>query len=95
MVIIGDWVVYRIFERKKRPKKHGSISSNNLNITWNSNKNQLQAIGFITTEADQSDLLGPPSQPAASSCSSEITADELSSSALDQEETSASCIRKY
>lgn len=94
MVIIGDWVVYRIFERKKKPKKHGAISSNNLNITRNSNKNQLQAIGFITFEADQSDLLGPPPQPA-SSCSSEITADELSFSALDQEETSAYCIRKY
>ncbi|KAK9225415.1 hypothetical protein WN943_010456 [Citrus x changshan-huyou] len=88
MVIIGDWVVYRIFQRKKKPKKRGVVSSNNLNITKNSHKNQLQVIDFSVIEADQTDLLGPPPQ-AASSCSSEITADELSPSVLDQEETSA------
>lgn len=88
MVIIGDWVVYRIFQRKKKPKKRGVVSSNNLNITKNSHKNQLQVIDFSVIEADQTDLLGPPPQPV-SSCSSEITADELSPSVLDQEETSA------
>lgn len=94
LVIIGDWVVYRIFQRKKKPRRHGVVSSNNLNITKNSHKNQLQAIDFSIFEADQTDILGPPPQPV-SSCSSEITADELSPSVLDQEETSAYCIRKY
>ncbi|XP_044503001.1 NAC domain-containing protein 83-like [Mangifera indica] len=93
--LMSDWIVYRIFQRKRKPKKHGSVS----NYLPCSNRNQTVGITRPSrldfSVEDQSDLLGPP-QPCSSS-SSEIT-DEI---CLDQEETSGytsffsySCVRK-
>ncbi|KAL5797239.1 hypothetical protein ACOSQ2_002059 [Xanthoceras sorbifolium] len=102
MELGAEWVVYRIFQRKRKTKKPGAaVVSNRLS---NSSKNQTN-IGMnnrpncIVFSVDNSDMLAAP-QPS-SSCSSEVT-DEISSNVLDQEETSAhnnfslnSCIRKF
>ncbi|XP_044466974.1 NAC domain-containing protein 83-like [Mangifera indica] len=75
--LLSDWKVYRIFQRKRKPKKHGSNKNQNTEII------KPSCLDF--TIEHQSDLLGPP-QPCSSS-SSEITAD-ICSAVLDQEESS-------
>ncbi|KAJ0053592.1 hypothetical protein Pint_03052 [Pistacia integerrima] len=93
--LISDWIVYRIFQRKRKPEKHESVS----NLPSSRNKNQTIGITrpncIDFTIADQSDFLGPP-KPCSSS-SSDVTAEIC----LDQEETSGctsfssySCVRK-
>ncbi|GAV88789.1 NAM domain-containing protein [Cephalotus follicularis] len=89
----GDWIVYRVFQRKRKPKKGQVVNS------W-SNKNQIvKLIVPICTDftIEESSDIGPP-QPSSPS-SNGIT--EVSFDGLDHEETSAyigsslySCMRK-
>ncbi|KAF5479273.1 hypothetical protein F2P56_000108 [Juglans regia] len=94
---IEDWVVYRVFQRKKRPEKQAGIISRSSN---NENSERMEAImirpnlmNYCMLELDNSrsdHYLGPPQVPNSSSCSSEITHEVSSNNALDQEETSCS-----
>lgn len=91
MELGAEWVVYRIFQRKRKPRRHGT-SKNETNGMMN-----RQSCTVFSVE--NCDVLGAP-QPSPS-CSSEVT-EEMSSNVLDQEETSGcnnfsfdSCIRKY
>ncbi|KDP41816.1 hypothetical protein JCGZ_26834 [Jatropha curcas] len=72
---LGDWVVYRVFQRKRRPKKERIV------ISKPSSSSKLQ-----TTMEERSDIVGP-SQPCSPCCSG-VTTDE---GGLDQEETNSSC----
>lgn len=87
---LGEWLVFRMFQRKRKVKKHGVIS----------NKSQLSCIDLT---AEDCSVFGRPPQPTSPS-SSEIT--EVSFNGLDQEESSAAaaafvssysncCMRKY
>ncbi|XVF13866.1 hypothetical protein REPUB_Repub09cG0006000 [Reevesia pubescens] len=77
--LFGDWVVFRVFQRKRKAKKHGVIG----------NKSQTTSAAkmpsFIDFTVEDYSVFGPP-QPTSPS-SSEIT--EVSSNGLDQEENSA------
>ncbi|KAK6155353.1 hypothetical protein DH2020_009601 [Rehmannia glutinosa] len=87
MMQVGEWVVCRVYQRKRKGRNHGTVNQ----IVANRKKSQdLQGI----KGCDQVDLrmggnneLGfSSSSSSSSSCSSGIT--EISSNDLDQEETS-------
>ncbi|MHA4801749.1 hypothetical protein, partial [Enterococcus faecium] len=59
-----DWVVYRVFQKRRKPKKHGVRSQPS------SNNNKAQSIIDLVVE-DSSDP-GPP-QPYSPSSSSDIS----------------------
>ncbi|KAF5456978.1 hypothetical protein F2P56_021120 [Juglans regia] len=84
MMVMEDWVVYLVFQRKKRPEKQGVM------ISQPSNSKKIRRLEVRPTTmnymGEVSSDLGPDPQPS-SSCKSEIT--EVSSIiGLDQEETS-------
>lgn len=79
-----DWVVYRIFQRKKRPHEKQGVISQSSNGKKARRLEMMRPSFMNSMLEDGSDLGG--TQPA-SSCSSEITA--VSSTGLDQEETSS------
>lgn len=75
-----DWVVYRVFQKRRRPKRHGVSSQPSTN-----NNNKAQSI--IDLVVENSSDPGPP-QPYSPSSSSEIS--ELSGVGLDQEQEGSS-----
>ncbi|XP_041008718.1 uncharacterized protein LOC121252929 [Juglans microcarpa x Juglans regia] len=97
MMAMEDWVVYLVFQRKKRPEKQGVM------ISQPSNSKKIRRLEVRPTTmnymGEVSSDLGPDPQPS-SSCKSEIT--EVSSIiGLDQEETTThirfspcSCVRE-
>ncbi|XVE67649.1 hypothetical protein DITRI_Ditri09bG0004900 [Diplodiscus trichospermus] len=72
--LLGNWLVFRVFQRKRKVKKHGVISSKSQNMP--------SCIDFTMEDGS---VYGPPRPTSPSS--SEIT--EISSIGLDQEESSA------
>lgn len=84
-----DWVVYRVFQRKRRAEKQAGILSRPSNKENNGRLEVMMRSNFMINYMleDNCDRLSPP-QPASSSCSSEIT--EVSPpNELDREETSS------
>lgn len=84
-----DWVVYRVFQKKKRPEKQAGIISRPSN---NENSDRLEVNYMLELDNSRSGHhLGRPHEvPNSSSCSSEITHEVSSNYALDdQEETSS------
>lgn len=73
-----DWVVYRMFQKRRRPKRHGVSSQPSTN-------NKAQSI--IDLVVENSSDPGPP-QPYSPSSSSEIS--EPSGVGLDQEQEGSS-----
>ncbi|KAH1128639.1 hypothetical protein J1N35_000017 [Gossypium stocksii] len=83
----GDWVVFKVIQRKRNAKKHGVICSNSQTT---------RAVAYMPSCIDftveDSSVFGPP-QPTSPS-SSEIT--EVSPNGLlDQEESSAAVITTF
>lgn len=76
--LFGDWLVFRVFQRKRKAKKHRA-SSNKSQIT--SAVTMPSCIDFTVEDCS---VYGPP-QPSSPS-SSEIT--EVSLNGLDEEESS-------
>lgn len=74
-----DWVVYRVFQKRRKPKKQHGISSNSQPLE---NNNKAQSIIDLVME-DTSDP-GPP-QPSSPSSST-----DLSGMGLDQEQEGSS-----
>ncbi|KAK3183860.1 hypothetical protein Dsin_031146 [Dipteronia sinensis] len=97
MELGAEWAVYRIFQRKKKPRKHGGAV-----VVSNQTNGMINSQSCIVFSIENSDNFGTPPPQPSSSCSSEVT-DEISSNVLDQEETSTaynnlsfnSSIRKY
>ncbi|KAI9176856.1 hypothetical protein LWI28_007890 [Acer negundo] len=93
----AECAVYRIFQRKRKPRKQGGAV-----VVSNQTNGMINSQNCIVFSVENSDIFGTPPPQPSSSCSSEIT-DEISTSVLDQEETSTaynnfsfnSCIRKY
>ncbi|KAK2666080.1 hypothetical protein Ddye_004654 [Dipteronia dyeriana] len=89
MELGAEWAVYRIFQRRRKPRRHGGANQTN---------GMINSQSCIVFSVENSDIVGTPPPQPSSSCSSEVT-DEISSNVLDQEETSTasfnSCIRKY
>ena len=83
--LFGDWLVFRVFQRKRKVKKHGVIS----------NKSQTTSAvtmpGCSDFTVEDCSVFGPP-QPTSPS-SSEIT--EVSSNGLDQEESNTFITSSY
>ncbi|XWS30542.1 hypothetical protein CRYUN_Cryun24cG0126700 [Craigia yunnanensis] len=77
--LFGDWLVFRVFQRKRKVKKHGVISNKSQTTS------AVTMASCIDFTVEDCSVFGPP-QPTSSS-SSEIT--EVSSNELDQEESSA------
>ncbi|XP_022750446.1 NAC domain-containing protein 83-like [Durio zibethinus] len=77
--LFGDWLVFRVFQRKRKAKKHRAVS----------NKSQTTSAvtmpSCIDFTVEDCSVFGPP-QPTSPSAS-EIT--EFSSDGLDQEESNA------
>ncbi|XP_022774213.1 NAC domain-containing protein 83-like [Durio zibethinus] len=91
--LFRDWLVFRVFQRTRKVKKHGVIS-NNSQIT-----SVVTVPSCIDFTLEDCSIFGPPPPQPSSPSSSEITED--SSNGLDQEESSAfissysnGCIRK-
>ncbi|KAG2709957.1 hypothetical protein I3760_04G002900 [Carya illinoinensis] len=95
-MVMEDWAVYLVFQRKKRPEKQGVMISQLYNSTTirrlEVRPTTMNYMGEVSSD------LGPDPQPSIS-CKSEIT--EVSSIGLDQEETSThikfspySCVRE-
>ncbi|KAF2322940.1 hypothetical protein GH714_032259 [Hevea brasiliensis] len=84
---LGDWVVYRVFQRKRRPRKHGNIISQPSNTNNIQTTHEVMRSSFTEFIMEENSDMGPP-QPS-SPCSSGVT-DEVSSSGLDKEEISSS-----
>ncbi|KAF2301842.1 hypothetical protein GH714_029792 [Hevea brasiliensis] len=92
---LGEWVVYRVFQRKRRPRKQGIIISKPSNT--NQTTHEVNSPSFVEFTMEESSDMGPP-QPT-SPCSSGIT--EVYSNGLDEEEINSnvsfslhSCMRK-
>ena len=77
--LFGDWLVFRVFQRKQRVKKHGVISNKSQTTS------AVTMASCIDFTVEDCSVFGPP-QPTSPS-SSEIT--EISSNGLDQEESLA------
>ncbi|XVF57724.1 hypothetical protein PTKIN_Ptkin07bG0005500 [Pterospermum kingtungense] len=75
--LLGDWSVFRVFQRKRKAKKHG--------VTCNST-----AVSCIDFTVEDSSVFGPPPPPPQpnSPSSSEIT--EVCSNELDHQEEESS-----
>lgn len=73
---LGDWVVYRVFQRKRRPRKQGNLSKS-------PNTNNIQN----THEMIRSSFMGIRTEPSSPCCSG-VT--EVSSNGLYEEEISSS-----
>ncbi|KAJ9178862.1 hypothetical protein P3X46_010711 [Hevea brasiliensis] len=84
---LGDWVVYQVFQRKRRPRKHGNIISQPSNTNNIQTTHEVMRSSFMEFRMEENSDMGPP-QPS-SPCSSGVT-DEVSSSGLDKEEISSS-----
>ncbi|XVF59977.1 hypothetical protein PTKIN_Ptkin08bG0005600 [Pterospermum kingtungense] len=77
--LLGDWLVFRMFQRKRKAKKHGVISKKSQ-VT-----SAVTMASCIDFKVEDCSVFGPP-QPTSPS-SSEIT--EVSSNGLDQQEESS------
>lgn len=73
---LGDWVVYRVFQRKRRPRKQGNLSKS-------PNTNNIQN----THEMIRSSFMGIRTEPSSPCCSG-VT--EVSSNGVYEEEISSS-----
>ncbi|XP_030459687.1 NAC domain-containing protein 83-like [Syzygium oleosum] len=83
---VGDenWAVYRLFQKKLRPRRNGN---GNGNLSHPKRKKRSSVID-LQSEAIAGDSLGTP--PPSSPCSSSITDNASSCNMLDQEDISSS-----
>ncbi|XWS43970.1 hypothetical protein CRYUN_Cryun15aG0004700 [Craigia yunnanensis] len=83
--LFGDWLVFGLFRRKRKAKKHGVVSNRSQTTS------AVTMPSCIDFTVEDCSVFGPP-QPTSPS-SSEIT--EASSKGLDQEENSAFITSSY
>lgn len=85
---VGDenWAVYRLFQKKLRPRRNGNGNGNG-NLSHLKRKKRSSVID-LQSEAIAGDSLGTP--PPSSPCSSSITDNASSCNMLDQEDISSS-----
>ncbi|XP_022741618.1 NAC domain-containing protein 83-like [Durio zibethinus] len=77
--LFGDWLVYKVFQRKRKAKKHGVISNKSQTTS------AMTMASCIDFAVEDRSVFGPPQTTSPSS--SEIT--EVSTNGLDQEESNA------
>ena len=83
--LFGDWLVFRVFQRKRKSKKPGVVSNKSQTVS------AVPMPSCIGSTVEDCSTFGPP-QPTSPS-SSEIT--EVSSNGLDQEESNAFITSSY
>ncbi|KAK1586967.1 hypothetical protein Q3G72_008144 [Acer saccharum] len=85
----GDWVVYCIFQRKKKTKKHGSSSSPSPAAAVS----KSTCVDFAIEETD---FFTPPQPCVSANCLSEvITVETISSNGFDEEVMSSTSSSPY
>ncbi|GLT27190.1 hypothetical protein SLA2020_022080 [Shorea laevis] len=76
--LFGDWFVYRIFQKKRKAKKHGHITPNLLpNSSCNNINNTPPGVIDFTVD-DYSDDCGPPRPSSPSSTEEDLDQEDIS-----------------